>query len=139
MHNIYCVGIYSNEVKLDSTLRQNSLCKGDEGVSFTCIATGTDLTWLLSNRMMSYNTNARVGSIRSNIETGETAILMRVDPIEENDIDRRRTSVLTITAQPSAAAPLRVRCHNGSAQSASEITFWRREAGEYTPRVILFS
>ena len=87
---------------------------------------GTDLTWMVGPRMMSYNVNARVGSIRANAE--ETAILLRVDSAGENGI-ARRISVLTIDARPLAADPVSVRCHNGSAEFAQEIHFWPKTAG----------
>lgn len=127
-HHHYHYTAGSNAVTLLSTLKQGSLCPGDGGVTLTCAATGTDLTWLVGGRMMSYNANARVGSIRSNAESDEIAILMRVDTIGGSGI-AHRMSVLHVNARPHATEPLRVQCHNGTTHFAEEVIFWRKEAG----------
>ena len=79
--------------------------------------------------MMSYNANARVGAIRSNAQSDQTAILMRVESKGDGSGVASRMSALTISELPSARAPLTVRCHNGSTEAAQNFTFWRRPAG----------
>ena len=79
--------------------------------------------------MMSYNANARVGAIRSNAQSDQTSILMRVESRGDGSGVASRMSVLTISELPSARAPLTVACHNGSTEVGEEIRFWRRQAG----------
>ena len=119
-------------VTLRSTLKQGALCHGETTASFTCTAVGTDIMWLVGGRMMSYNANARVGAMRSNAQSDQTAILMRVDNLDINTGVATRVSVLTITESPSAREPLTVVCHNGSVEFAEEFVFWRRQAGMKT-------
>ena len=97
---------------------------------------GTDLTWLVDGRMMSYNVNTRVGAIRSNVQSDQTAILMRVESRGDGSGVASRMSVLTISALPSARASLTVACHNGSTDVIEEFMFWRREAGKRNPASI---
>ena len=85
---------------------------------------------------MSYNINAEVGAIRSNVKG--TAILLQVDSAGENGI-ARRLSVLTVGAQPLATGSVRVRCHNGSTVFGEEIEFLPNEAGMYTPKIVIHS
>ena len=79
--------------------------------------------------MMSYNSNARFGDVRSNIESDETAILIRVDSTGEGG-RAVRISVLSISARPAETEALTIQCHNGSAAFAVELSFWRRVAGK---------
>ncbi len=111
-----------------STLKQGSLCPGDGGVTFTCTCRGTDLTWVVGGRMMSYNANSRVGAVRSNAESDETAILLRVESIGGNGL-AIRVSVLTIRERPHATEPITVQCHNGTQSETKTKTFWRKVAG----------
>ena len=78
---------------------------------------------------MIYSPNARVGAIRSNAESDEIAILMRVENIGDGVL-ARRMSVLYVSARPLETAAVIVQCHNGSAESAEREVFWRREAGK---------
>ena len=115
---------------LGSTLKQGALCPGEGTATITCTAVGTDLIWLVDERMMSYNANARVGAIRSNAQSDQTAILMRVESRGDGSGVASRVSVLTISELPSARAPLTVACHNSSTEVGEEIRFWRRQAGK---------
>ena len=117
-------------VTLGSTLKQGALCAGEGMATFTCTAVGTDLVWLVDWRMMSYNANARVGAIRSNAQSDQISILVRVESRGDDSAVASRMSVLTISELPSARAPLTVRCHNGSTEVGEEIRFWRRQAGK---------
>lgn len=119
-------------VTVGSTLKQGSLCPGEDTATFTCSAVGTDLIWTVDGRMMSYNANAQVGAIRSNAQSDQTAILIRVESLAGRVANRM--SVLTITALPSATGPITVRCHNGSTTFALELRFWRRVAGIHTQK-----
>ena len=126
-HKSKCI---SNTVMLGSTLKQGAFCPGERAATITCTAVGTDLVWLVDGRMMSYNANAQVGAIRSNAQSDQTAILMRVESRGDGSGVASRMSVLTISELPSARAPLTVRCHNGSTEVSEEIRFWRRQAGK---------
>lgn len=77
---------------------------------------------------MSYNRNARVGSLRSNRENDVIAVLLRVDRPGSSQLVSR-TSVLTVCAWPTATEAMTVQCHNGSITYAQEVTFRRRESG----------
>ena len=78
---------------------------------------------------MAYHAYAEVGAVRSiGSQADKTAVLMRVDGREENGV-ANRMSVLTITAQPSAMAPLTVVCSNGTRDEMEEKRFLRRVAG----------
>lgn len=115
-------------VILLSTLKQGSLCPGDGGVTFTCTSRGTDLTWIVGGRMMSYNRNALVGAVRSNADSDETAILLRVDRLGDDGL-ASRVSVLTIRERPHVTQPVTVQCHNGSASQMETRMFWQKVAG----------
>lgn len=133
-YNYALVGriIRNDAVSLQSTLKQASLCPGEQTVTITCSAQGTDLAWVVGGRMMSYNSNAQFGDVRSNIESDETAILIRVDDSAGEGGGRAtRISVLSISARPTETEALTVLCHNGSADFAVELIFWRRVAGVY--------
>ena len=123
----YC-GI-SAGVTLTSNLKQQSLCPGQEGATFTCTATGTDgLTWLVGGRRMIYSPNSRVGVLRSNAQMDEISTLVQVDSIGEGGL-ARRISVLYVSARPLETAPVVVQCHNGSTMLAEREVFWHRETG----------
>ena len=123
-------------VVLTSNLKQQSLCAGQGGATFTCTATGHELTWLVGERRMIYSPNARVGALRSNAESDEIAILMRVENIGEGGL-ARRMSVLYVSARPLETAAVIVQCHNGSTESAEREVFWRREAGKILHNVYM--
>ena len=118
-------------VTLQSTLKQGSLCPGDEVATFTCTARGTELTWVvnINGTLMNYNAHDRVGSIRSNIDEDQRALLSRVDDIGENGV-ASRISVLIITAQSSAtdSEAFIIMCCNGSREFTEEQRFLRRVA-----------
>ncbi len=112
---------------LVSTLKQSSLCLGEESATFTCTATGAELTWIAGGTTLSFNINAMEGTTRLNQEGYITATLLHIDR-EDNGV-ARRLSVLTVRAQPQATDMLSVKCHNGSNHLAEEIAFLPRPAG----------
>ena len=124
----YCVLLASHSVILHSTLKQNSLCPGDQVATFTCRAVGTDLTWVIGDDTMSYNANAQVGALRSNAPGDVTCMLMRVDDREDNG-RASRVSVLTINRRLYSDESVTVKCHNGSSEFGESRTFRRRSAG----------
>jgi hypothetical protein len=116
-------------VSLATTLKQGALCPGERTATFTCIAEGTLLVWIVGDMIMAYNSNAPVGAIRSNAQSDRTAALMHVESRGDGTGVAIRTSVLIVHELPSAREPLTVICHNGSTEVAEQSTFWRRQAG----------
>ncbi len=117
-------------VRLASTLRQNSLCPGEEFATFSCIASGTELVWIVGGRSISFNQNAIVGASRISPEGNIRAILMNIDS-EEGAGYAVRLSVLTVSAEPQAIDMLSVKCHNGSdhVHVTEEIQYIPKHAG----------
>lgn len=76
--------------------------------------------------MMSYNANARVGTLRSSQESDITATLLRKNIVQRENGYGQRLSVLTVNIRPSATEDLVVRCHNGSADHARNLTYLPR-------------
>ncbi len=113
---------------LDSTLKQSSLCPGEESTTFTCTASGTDLVWIVGRIMLSFNRNANVGVSRIDPEGDRIAILISIDNAEDNGC-AIRFSVLRVSAHPQATEMLSVKCHNGSSHLAEEIQYLPRPAG----------
>ena len=120
---------------LDSTLKQSSLCPGEEFTTFICTAYGTDLVWEIGGRPLSFNRNAIVGTSRTNSERDVTAILIRIDNTEDNGY-AVRVSVLTVSVQPQATEMLSVKCHNGSGNLAKEVQYFPRIAGIICSQVL---
>lgn len=114
------LAVSGESVILTSSLKQTTLCPGDSAATFTCIANGTDLTWIVGGSILSYNANADVGALRT--FSGVTAILLQIEELQSNGYGRR-LSVLTIKAQPQASDALVVQCHNGTASAAKNSTF----------------
>ena len=79
--------------------------------------------------MMSYNANARVGTLRSSQESDITATLLRKNIVQRENGYGQRLSVLTVNIRPSATEDLVVRCHNGSADHARNLTYLPRVPG----------
>ena len=106
-----------------STLKQSSLCPGEELTTFICTASGTDLIWVVGGIPLSFNRHANVGAARIDPERDITAILMGINNNEEENGHAVRLSVLTVSAQPQANVTemLSVKCHNGSV--AEEIQY----------------
>ena len=125
---LYPIPIGNAVVTLLSTLKQNSLCPGDGSATFTCTCTGRELVWIVNERLMSYNINARVGAVRSNAESDETAILLRKESLGDSG-EFNWVSVLTIREKPRITEPTTVQCHNGSARLLQSDTFWPAVAG----------
>ena len=113
--------MHSNIVMLGSTLKQGPLCPGERTATITCTAVGTDLIWLVDGRTMSYKANAQIGAVRSNVQSDQTSILVRVESRGDGSGVASCMSVLTISELP---------CHNGSTEVGEEISFWRRQAGK---------
>ena len=122
----------SGPVALSSSLKQSSLCPEEAFAVFTCIALGTDLTWLIGEIMMSYNANARVGTLRSSQESDITATLLRKAIIRRENGYGHRLSVLTVNIQPLATENLIVQCHNGSSNQARSLIYLPKIPGELT-------
>ncbi len=116
---------------MDSTLKQSSLCPGEEFTTFSCTASGTDLVWIVGGSMLSFNRNANVGAFRIDPEGNIAAILMIIDSAEI-DGHAVRFSVLRVSAQPQVTEMLSVKCHNGSSHLAEEIQYLPRPAGIYS-------
>lgn len=115
-------------VTLSSSLKQDSLCPGELYATFTCATIGTDLTWLVGQKLMSYNANARVGTLRSS--SGTTATLQRKDILQEENGYGRRLSVLIVNIRSSANEDLIVKCHNGSLAFARSVSYLPKVAGK---------
>ncbi len=113
---------------MDSTLKQSSLCPGDDYTTFTCTASGAELVWIVGGTTFSFNRNANVGASRMNLEQDVTTILLRRDDAEGNGY-AVRLSVLTVNAQPQRTSRLSVKCHNGSAHLAKGMQFLPFTAG----------
>ena len=127
-HKIICLAGVT-PVMLGSTLKQGALCPGERTATITCTAVGRGLTWLVDGNRMIYNANTRVGAMRSNNQSDQTSILMRVDSRGNDSRVASRVSVLLISELPSASAPITVVCHNGSFEFAQQLRFWRKQAG----------
>ncbi len=115
---------------LDSTLKQSSLCPGDELTTFTCTASGTELVWIVGEITLSFNYNANVGTFRK-IDENISAILMSIDNREYTG-QVVRFSVLRVRVQPQATEMLSVACHNGTDHLAKEKQYLPRPAGILT-------
>ena len=113
---------------MDSTLKQSSLCPGDESTTFICTASGTELVWIVGGRTLSFNLNAQVGALRIDPERNITTILMSINNAEENG-HAVRLSVLTVGTRSQPAAMLSVACHNGISLLAEEIQYHPSIAG----------
>ncbi len=116
-------------VRLTSTLKQSSLCPGEESTTFSCTASGTELVWKVGGITLSFNRNAIVGASR--IIEDKTAILMHIDNAEDNG-HAVRLSVLTLGAQLRATEMLSVECHNGSDHLVEIMQYLPRPAGILT-------
>ena len=86
------------------------------------------MVWVINGRMMSYNANARVGTVRASADSEELAILQRVDRLDDSGL-AIRVSVLTIQEHPGAVETTVVQCHNGSANEAETQQFMKKVAG----------
>lgn len=114
------LSVCGEAITLTSSLKQTTLCPGDSAATFTCIANGTDLTWIVGGSILSYNAYADVDALRGS--SGVKAILLQIEELQPNGYGRR-LSVLTIKVQPQASDALVVQCHNGTASTAKSSTF----------------
>ena len=78
---------------------------------------------------MSFNANARVGTLRSNPEMDIIATLLH-KIVENGNGYGNRLSVLTANIRPSATEKLLVKCHNGSINYAKNITYFPKVTGQ---------
>lgn len=103
---------------LTTTLKQNSLCPGDVGTTLTCAVIGTDLTWIIDDQPLLYNTDARERTFRS---YGNDVSLLLHKMLIGNTT--QRISVLHLSRRPNATTAVNVTCHNGDTAHPEEVTF----------------
>ena len=121
---IYHIIIYISavSVNLTSSLKQSYLCPTDQQVTFTCTTAGTDLVWMVNQMMLSYNSIASVGALRSNHDSTITSAFISIWGSSDHGVAYRR-AVLTVIAQPGTIDPVTVTCHNGSTNESEQINF----------------
>ena len=77
---------------------------------------------MVNQMMMSYNSIATVGALRSNYDSSITSAFISIWGSSDNGFAYRR-AVLTVIAQPGTIDPVTVACHNGSSSESEQINF----------------
>lgn len=112
-------------VTLSSSLKQGSLCPEDEGATFICTATGSDIVWVIDNQTSSFNPFSVVGEKIP--RRFYIAILIYVGTRMDGRTVRK--SVLNIHGRPSGMVT--VKCHNGSSSTNETMNYRHEVAGTY--------
>ena len=77
---------------------------------------------MVNQMMLSYNSIASVGALRSNHDSTITSAFISIWGSSDHGFAYRR-AVLTVVAQPGTIDPVTVACHNGSTSESEQINF----------------